>query len=119
LLVSRASKRMFSSSATSVRQSVHSGLRGVADHVGGERDRRVQQLVQPHRDRRQRELRVRRAFGPPEMGGDHDARTRAGQLAECRHRRADAAVVGDRLAVERHVQVGAHEYAPTGHTLGE
>ena len=67
----------------------------------------------------QRVLRVRRALRPAEVRGDHDPRTRPGQLADGGQRRADPAVVGDGLAVERHVQVGAQQHAPTRHTLGE
>ena len=44
---------------------------------------------------------------------------RLGERLQGRHRRAHAAVVGDFVAAEGHVQVGAHEDAPTRHTLGE
>ena len=43
----------------------------VADGVGGEGDRRAEQLAEPLGDRAQRVLRVGRALGPAEVGG-HD-----------------------------------------------
>ena len=57
--------------------------------------------------------RIRAALRPAEVSGDNDLRTGVGQRLQRRHRRDDAALVGDvAVVVQRDVQVGAHEYAP-------
>ena len=97
------------------------GLRVVAGHVGGQRDRRPEQLRQPRRDRRERELRVRRALGPAEVRGDDHAGAGVAERLERGEAGPDPAVVGDRAGalVQRDVQVGAQQHAPTRDALGE
>jgi hypothetical protein len=93
-----------------------------ADRVGREDHRRAEQLGQAGRHRRQRVLRVRRALGAAEVRHHDDAGASVTQRDQRRQHRAGAAVVGDdaRLVfVERDVQVGAHDDAPTFHTLAE
>ena len=51
------------------------------------------------------------ALGPAEVGAHDDACARLGELRDGRDRRPDAAVVRDRRAVERHVEVGPDEDA--------
>jgi len=75
----------------------------VADDTGRQRDAEVLG------DGRQRQRRVRRALGPPEVGDEHEPRARRAQLVERRRRGADARVVGDAAAVERDVEVDADE----------
>ncbi len=93
------------------------GLGRLADGVGGERDRLAQQLAQAHGDRRERVLLVRLrvdALGAAQVRGDDDLGAALQQGAESGHRGADPAVVGDARAVERHVEVGAHQHALAG-----
>src|SRR5437763_1014178 len=54
-----------------------------------------------------------------EPGHDDDLGAGGEQRAQRRQHRPDPAVIRDRLAVQRHVQVGAHEHAPTRDALGE
>ena len=70
--------------------------------------------AQPGRDRGQRELRVvRTRLRAAEVGGDDDPRTGPAQPLQRGQRRTDPPVVGDGRTVERDVEVGAHEHAPT------
>ena len=114
LLVSRGSKRMFSSSRTS--PSVRPSARASAsepDHVAGQLDVPAQLLAQRRRDGGERELRVRAALGPAEVRGDDDLGAGVGQRLQRRHRGDDPARVGDvAVVVERDVEVGAHQHAP-------
>jgi len=67
------------------------------------------QLAQPLAHRRDGVL-VVRALRAPEVGADaHLARATVEQQLKCRERRADASVVRDAAALERHVQVRADE----------
>ena len=87
------------------------GGRGRLPHrVGGEGDVTAEQLTEPLRDRRQRVLVLRGALGPAEVGADHDGRARLGEGLDRRDGRLDAPVVGDRLPVQRDVEVGPDEY---------
>ncbi len=81
----------------------------------------VRSVAEPGGDRRQRVLRVRRALGPTEVGGHDDLGAGLAQCLQGGQARPDPAVVGDgpRALVERHVQVGAYQDAPTGDALGE
>ena len=56
---------------------------------------------------------VRARLRPAQVGGDDGPRPRVTQLLQRGHGGADAAVVGDRRAVQRHVEVGTHEHAPS------
>ena len=56
-----------------------------------------------------RELCGGRALWPPEMAGGDDVGAALGQPVDRRQRGPDAEVVGDRLTVEGHVEVRAHE----------
>ena len=86
-------------------------LGGLADDVRRERDGLAEQLAEAGGDGRERVLVLGRALGAAEVRGHDDARAGVEQRLERRERRADAAVVGDRRAVERHVEVGADQHA--------
>ena len=113
LLVSRGSKRMFSSSRTSpsVSPSARASASDRRRHPPAARvgpAARRQRL----RDGRERELRVGSALGPAQVRGDDDLGAGVGQRLQRRHRRDDAARVGDvAVVVERDVQVRAHQHA--------
>ncbi len=94
-------------------------LRRVAHQVGGQRDIGAEQFAEPPGDRGQRELRVRLTLGPPQVRGQHHLGAGLGQLLDRRQGRAHPAVVGDLLAVQRHVEVGAHQDTPTPNALGQ
>ena len=76
---------------------------------------RPQQLGQPGRDRRERRaagrpVGVAVALRPPEVGDDQHPGAAFPQLVDRRQAGPDAAVVGDRGAVQRHVQVGPQQH---------
>ena len=60
-------------------------------------------------------LGVRLALRPTEVRRAHDVRAALGEPRDRRERGADAEVVGDRPAVHRDVEVGAHEHALGAH----
>ncbi len=64
-----------------VRESAHHRCADVADHVGGERHRRAEQLAQPVGDRPQRQLRPHLALRPAEVRAHDDPRAPGGQRA--------------------------------------
>ena len=113
LAVSPGLKRRFSSSTTS--PSCGRLDRGLGAARRRCRWRSVTSLPSTsprrRRDRGQGVLRLRRALGPPEVGAHDDAGARLGQGLDRRRGRADAAVVGDGRAVERHVEVRPDEDA--------
>ena len=92
------------------------GLARVEAQVLQELDTR-RQLGEASSHRAHRVLRVRLALGPAEVARAHDVGATLGEPLDGRQRRADAEVVGDTtigtLTVEGHVEVGAHEDAPT------
>jgi hypothetical protein len=94
-------------------------LRRRADRVGRERDRALEQLTQALGDRLERVPGVGRALGAAQVGHDGDPGTRLAERAQRRQHRTDAPVVSDRRAIQRNVEVGAHEHAPTLDALGE
>src|SRR5262249_53731244 len=63
----------------------------------------------------QRELGLALALGATEVRREHDARALAHQPLDRRQRRADARVVADRAAAQRHVEVDANEHALVAH----
>ncbi len=73
-------------------------------------------------DRGEGELRVRRALGAAEVRAHDDAGARVRRSAAAsagRARMRPSSVISPRALVERDVQVGAHEHAPTRDALGE
>ena len=104
-------------------QALGHALGGLAHHVLGQRDPLVEQLAQPPRDRRQGRPRVapRRlaALRAPEVGHDQDLGPGRGEPGDGRERRTDAAVVGDRVAVQGHVEVRAQQHEPVLHPVGD
>ncbi len=87
------------------------GLGVLADRVVGEEDGGAEHLAEAVGDGREGVLGLRSALGATEVRTDDDARAGVGEALDRRRRRADAAVVGDGRAVERHVEVGADEDA--------
>ena len=81
----------------------------VADGVGGERDVGAEQLAEPGGHRAQRVAVLGRALRAAEVGGHDHPGAGVGERLDRRHAGPDPAVVGDRGAVERDVQVGADQ----------
>ena len=86
-------------------------LGGLAHDVGRQCHGPAEQLAQPRGDRRQGVLRVRLALRAAQVRGDDNAGAGVEQAGQGRQRGADAPVVGDGGAVQRHVEVGADEHA--------
>jgi hypothetical protein len=84
---------------------------GLTDRVFGEADLAAEHLAEALRHRGEGVLRLRGALGPAEVGTHDHACARLGEGLDRRRRRADAAVVGDRRAVQRDVEVGPDEDA--------
>ena len=103
-------KRTFSSSTASPGATVDA-----VEPVLDQRHLAAEQLRQPHRHRRQRQLRRRLALlGPAEVRHQHDARARRERLLDRRQRGADARVAGDDAVLDRHVEVLADQHALAG-----
>ena len=110
--VSRGSNRMFSSRAISPSCSAATVALAESPTTScRERDGLAEQLAEAGRDGRERVLVLRRTLRAAEVGGDDDACAGGEQRLQRRQGGADAAVVGDGRAVERHVEVGADEHA--------
>ena len=91
-----------------------------ADDVASQLDVPAQFRTEGSRDGRQRELGVGSVLRPPEVSGDDDLGSGIRQRLQRRDGGEDATGIGDRpLVVERNVQVGAHQYAPTLDPLGK
>ena len=69
----------------------------------------AEQLRQPHRDRRERELGLLLALRLAEVGRAEDPRPLLEREAQRRQRLGDARVVGHAAAVERHVEIDPQE----------
>ena len=95
-----------------VGQALGAGQRVGSDHVTGQLNVTAELLPQRLGDRSERELRVGTALGAAEVRRHDDLGAGVGQRLQRRHRRDDAAGVGDiAVVVERHVEVGAHQHA--------
>ena len=91
---------------------------GVLTHdVGGHDHGRLGELRQPVGGRLDGVLGVHGSLGAAEVGHDDDARSGAGELLEHRQRGPHATVVGHGGAVQRHVEVRAHEHAASRDAL--
>jgi hypothetical protein len=86
-------------------------LRGGADGVGREGDRRSEKLAQAGGDGSQRVRGIGLALRPAEVRARDDLRAGLEQRGDRRKRGADPAVVCDGAVGQRHVEVAAHEYA--------
>ena len=119
LLVSRGSKRMFSSSRTS--PSVSPSARASAsapDDVAGQLNVPAQLLAERGGDRRQRQLGIGSVLGTAQVRGDHHLGAGLDQRLQRRRRGGDAARVGDdAVIVEWHIQIGAHQHAAPRNTF--
>ena len=89
----------------------HGRPRGWSGRVGGQLDRPAEQLAEPGRDRAQRVPRVRLARRQAEMSADDHLGVAVQQGGQGRERGPDPAVIGDAAAVERHVEIDAHQHA--------
>ena len=82
----------------------------------------AEQLAEARRHRGERVLRVGRALGPAEVGG-HDRPGRRPSRSACRVGRLarirPSSVIAPVALVQRDVQVGAQQHAPTRDALGE
>ena len=85
------------------------GPGGLADRVGREGHVRPEEFTEARGGRGEGEGRVRGALGAAQVGGDDDPGARVGEGLDRGQHGADAAVVGDTRAVQRHVQIGADE----------
>ena len=123
--VSAASKRRFSSSATSPSpRPATTAVRGLPRRVGGEGDGPAEQLREAAATGASESSRLRLALGPPEVGAHHDPRPGVGQRLDGGEAGPDPPVVGDDprpvgVVGQRDVEVGPDEDAPTSHPLGE
>jgi hypothetical protein len=86
------------------------GLR--ADDVTGEAHLLAEQFAEPGRDRGQRVTEVRPAAGTAEVRADDHPGAAADQRGQRRQASPDPAVIRDPVAVQRHVEVRAHQDAP-------
>ena len=100
--VSAASNRTFSSRTTR-------GPSGTVDEVGSKPYGFTEELAEPLSHRRQGVLRVGLAAWTAEVGEHDQAGSGGQQVLQGREAGADPAVVGDPRAVERDVEVGAHQ----------
>ncbi len=114
-LLARLVAQVFQQGHLAVLERLDRAPRALADHIGGEGHVLAEQLAEPRGDGRERVFRVDLALGPAQVGADDDLGAPFEQGLDRRHRRPDAAVVGDRLPVEGDVEVGAHEHAPPLH----
>ena len=89
------------------------GRRTDARAAGG--DRSAQQLAQTGRDGSQTQRRDDGPLGPAEMGQQHDARTGGAEGVDRRQRGANARVVRNPGAIERHIEVHAHQHPLPGY----
>jgi hypothetical protein len=87
------------------------GAGGRPGGVGGELDPFAEQFAQPGRDRCQRVPGIRLAAGTAEMSADDHPGAARLQHGQGRQAGPDPAVVRDATAVERHVEIGAHQHA--------
>ena len=92
---------------------------GLADRVGRERHVGAEEFTEARGGRGEREGRVRGALGAAQVRGDDHAGARVGEGLDGGQDGADAAVVGDGGAVQRHVQVGADEDPLARDAFGE
>jgi hypothetical protein len=109
---SAGSKRTFSSRTISPGSARPRRPRGPrADDVAGQRDGGVDQLAEAGGDRGQGVLGVHLALRATQVSHHDDRGTGLGELLQGRQRRLDPAVVGDRLAVQRDVEIAADQDA--------
>ena len=87
-------------------------MRRGPDDVARELDLAVKQLGEPRADRRQRVPEVLLTSRATEMCADNDSGTPVQQRGQGGQACPDATVIGDAVAVERHVEVGADQDAP-------
>ncbi len=102
-----------------VGQAFRAGQRVLPDDVAGELDVAAEHVAEFRRDRGEGELRIGLALGPAQVGGDDDLRARLGERGDRRGGRDDATGVGDRRAVQRDVEVRAHQHATALDAGGE
>ena len=91
----------------------------VADGVRRERHVGAEEFAEARGGRGEGEGRVRGALGAAQVRGDDHPGARLGERLDGGQDGADAAVVGDGRAVERHVEVGADEDPLAGDAFGE
>ncbi|CAM5692219.1 hypothetical protein SHIRM173S_07013 [Streptomyces hirsutus] len=103
----------------SVGEAGDGGGGGLADGVRRERHVGAEEFTQAGGGRGEREGGVRGALGAAQVRGDDDTAARFGKSLDGGQHRADAAVVGDGGAVQRHVEVGADEDPPARDPFGE
>jgi hypothetical protein len=88
------------------------GLGRRSGDVTGEVDLLAEQMAKPGRDRSQRVTQIRPAAGTAEVSADDHPGAAADQCGQGRQAGPDPAVIRDPVAVQRHVQVGAHQHPP-------
>jgi hypothetical protein len=90
-----------------VPERLHGLLGGLADGVLREHHRPSQQIAQSLGHRRKAVLRVGSTVGPAEVRDHDDAGTRVDEGVDRRDGRPDAAVIGDLVVLQRHIEVAA------------
>ena len=102
-----------------VAQRLGLGLGVLAHDIGGNLDVEVRELGELLGSRGDRVLGIDLALGAAQVGAHDDAGAGLRELGDHGQRGADAAVVGDGRAVERHVEIGADQDAASRDALGE
>jgi hypothetical protein len=92
-------------------QGCDGGARGRPGGIGGEFHPAAEQLAEPGRDRQQRVPAVGLAAGTAEVSADDHLGVALHQRGEGRQGSPDTAIIGDLVAVQRHVEIGAHQHA--------
>ena len=99
--------------AAAVMGGIDRGFRGLPDAVGRKRHRPTQERRGACGDRFQAVLRIHLPLRASQVRGEHHRCPVIERVANRRERRADTRVVGHLAILERHVEVDAHEHAPT------
>ena len=108
-LLARVEAQVLEQRDVAVAEPVDGRPGAVADRVGRELDRPAEHLGQPLGDRGEAVLLHRLALGPAQVRAHDHAGAAVGEVGDRRRAGPDPAVVGDRAAVQRHVEVRADE----------
>ena len=101
---------VFQQQHAAVDERLHLGLSVRADGVGNKRDRSAEQFGESRGDGLEAELRLRPfAFGAAEVAHQDGSATAIEDRLNGWERHADSQVVGDPVAVERHVEIDSDE----------
>ena len=111
LLLARVEAQVFEQRDLAFAQLAHNLAGGVAQAVVGEQHLDPEQLRELGAGWLERVLRVGLTLGPAQVRSEHQPSAAGQGVLERRQGGADAVVVADLPAVDRHVEVDAHEHA--------